>query len=44
MNKPSVIIGKTNKGAGISGMIGSNEWHHAKLTKDDYNTFINDLS
>ena len=44
IKKPAVMVGNTNKGAGISSIVNSNEWHHAKLTERDYANFIEELS
>ena len=35
---------KHEQGAGISSIVNSNEWHHAKLTERDYANFIEELS
>ncbi len=41
---PRVIIAKTVKGKGISFMEGNNEWHHNRLTKNQYDAALSELS
>lgn len=43
IKSPSVVIAKTVKGKGISFMEGNNEWHHNRLTKEQYNLAIAEL-
>lgn len=42
-NRPRVIIAKTVKGKGISFMENNNEWHHNRLTKEQFEMAINEL-
>ena len=41
--KPKAIVGNTVKGKGISFMENNNEWHHNRLTKDQYEAAIYEL-
>jgi transketolase len=41
---PRVIIARTVKGKGISFMEGNNEWHHNRLTKDQYDAAMRELN
>jgi len=41
--KPSVVIANTVKGYGVSFMENSNEWHHNRLTKDQYEAALVEL-
>ncbi len=43
-NKPTVIIANTVKGAGISYMENENIWHYKKMTKEEEDLAIKDLS
>ena len=40
---PSVIIARTIKGKGVSFMENNNEWHHNRLTKEQFDTAIIEL-
>ncbi len=41
--RPKAIIGNTIKGKGISFMEGNPEWHHNRLTKDQYENAMKEL-
>ncbi|MCR5726943.1 MAG: transketolase [Lachnospiraceae bacterium] len=41
--KPKVIVGNTIKGKGISFMENNNDWHHNRLTKDQFMAAIEEL-
>ena len=41
--KPKAIIGNTVKGKGISFMENNAEWHHNRLTKDQYDAAVAEL-
>jgi len=41
--KPRVVVANTVKGKGISFMEGNNEWHHNRLTAEQYNRAIAEL-
>lgn len=42
--RPHVIIAQTIKGKGVSFMEGNNEWHHNRLTINQYNEAIAEIS
>ena len=41
--RPKAIIGNTIKGKGVSFMENNNEWHHNRLTKDQFEAAIKEL-
>lgn len=41
--QPRVVIANTVKGKGVSFMEGNNEWHHNRLTTEQYNRAVADL-
>lgn len=41
--KPRVIIARTRKGCGVSFMENNAAWHHARLSKDQYDTALCEL-
>jgi transketolase len=43
-NKPTVVIANTTKGAGISFMENENIWHYKKMTKEEEQVAVKDLS
>jgi len=43
INTPKAIVGNTIKGKGISFMENNNEWHHNRLTKDQYELALSEL-
>lgn len=42
-SKPKVIIARTIKGKGVSFMENNNEWHHNRLTKEQYDLAVQDI-
>ena len=40
---PCAIVGNTLKGKGVSFMEGDNNWHHAHLTREQYEVALDDL-
>jgi transketolase len=42
-DKPKVVVANTVKGKGISFMEGNNEWHHNRLTAEQFNRGIAEL-
>jgi len=44
IGKPYVVIANTVKGKGVSFMENRREWHHARLTKDQYDAAIKELN
>ncbi len=40
---PKAIVGNTIKGKGVSFMENNNEWHHNRLTKDQYELALSEL-
>ena len=43
-DKPRVIIARTTKGKGVSFMENNNEWHHNRLTKEQFDIAIKEIS
>jgi transketolase len=43
-NTPKAIIAHTIKGKGISFMENNNEWHHNRLTKEQYNLALKEMN
>jgi transketolase len=41
--KPRVVVANTVKGKGVSFMEGNNEWHHNRLTTEQYNRAVAEL-
>jgi transketolase len=41
--KPRVVVANTVKGKGVSFMEGNNEWHHNRLTMDQFNRAVAEL-
>ncbi len=41
--KPKAIVGNTIKGKGISFMENNNDWHHNRLTKEQFEAALNEL-
>ena len=41
--QPRVVIANTVKGKGVSFMEGNNEWHHSRLTTEQYNRALAEL-
>lgn len=44
IDKPKAIIGNSIKGKGVSFMEGNAEWHHNRLTKDQYEQALLEIS
>lgn len=42
-NKPKVVIANTIKGKGVSFMENNNEWHHNRLTKENYDQALQEM-
>lgn len=42
-NSPNIIVAETVKGKGVSFMENNNEWHHNRLTKEQYEKALNEL-
>lgn len=42
--QPGAIVARTNKGQGVSFMVGDNRWHYTRLTEDIYARAVAELS
>jgi transketolase len=43
LGRPKAIIGNTVKGKGVSFMENNNDWHHNRLTKDQFDAALNEV-